>query len=265
MTIKKFSSFVLERYNASDLVGEKDSDDEVKDYKPRSKGEVDFKDLHKKVKVKHPVASEKQHTAEENEIEEAEKKLFPGTPEYKAKFGTDKEKHELKYGKSDVKKLKPYGYRDDPEDSPVSSQGKGRGRPKKIKEEVEDLKELSKDTLKSYTDKASSGKDVHNNPKKNWLNRISGLGRASEKLKKEEVDLEEDVFTDLKKIVEKKQTMPVKFANGKMEQVDFQSANAVLSLYKKVNEQNKLKIERMVNSSPVNFMKVFELAIGDVK
>jgi hypothetical protein len=48
----------------------------------------------------------------EVEIDEAEKKLFPGTPEYKAKFGTDKEKHELKYGKSDVKKVTPYGYRD---------------------------------------------------------------------------------------------------------------------------------------------------------
>lgn len=49
---------------------------------------------------------------EEVELDEAEKKLFPGTPEYKAKFGTDKEKHELKYGKSDVKKITPYGYRD---------------------------------------------------------------------------------------------------------------------------------------------------------
>jgi hypothetical protein len=49
---------------------------------------------------------------EEVELDEAEKKLFPGTPEYKAKFGTDREKHEAKYGKSDVKKLAPYGYRD---------------------------------------------------------------------------------------------------------------------------------------------------------
>jgi len=49
---------------------------------------------------------------ESKELDEAEKKLFPGTPEYKAKFGTDREKHEAKYGKSDVKKLAPYGYRD---------------------------------------------------------------------------------------------------------------------------------------------------------
>jgi hypothetical protein len=53
-----------------------------------------------------------QGSSKEKLPEEAEKKLFPGTPEYKAKFGTDKEKHELKYGKSDVKKVTPYGYRD---------------------------------------------------------------------------------------------------------------------------------------------------------
>jgi hypothetical protein len=50
----------------------------------------------------------------ESNIEE--KVLWPGTPEYKKKHGTDKEKHELKYGKSDVKKLKPYGYRDNDSD-----------------------------------------------------------------------------------------------------------------------------------------------------
>lgn len=66
---------------------------------------------------------------------EAGEKLWPGTPAWKAKFGTDKEKHELKFGKSDVKKLKPYGYRDDPEDSPMSAQTKGRGRPKKVRTE----------------------------------------------------------------------------------------------------------------------------------
>jgi hypothetical protein len=60
-----------------------------------------------------------------------------------------------------------------------------------MKEKVEQVDELKKSTLASYVDKASSGKDVHNNPKKNWLNRISGLARASEKLKKEEVELEE--------------------------------------------------------------------------
>jgi hypothetical protein len=49
---------------------------------------------------------------ESKELDEAKKGMWPGTPEYKAKHGTDREKHEAKYGKSDVKKLAPYGYRD---------------------------------------------------------------------------------------------------------------------------------------------------------
>ena len=81
---------------------------------------------------------------ETEEIDEAKKTLWPGTPEYKAKHGTDKEKHEAKYGKSDVKKLAPYGYRDKSEYE----------KTKDMKEEVEELDELSKSTLGSYVDKA---------------------------------------------------------------------------------------------------------------
>jgi hypothetical protein len=104
-----------------------------------------------------------QQTEEQIAEEETGEKLWPGTPAWKAKFGTDKERHELKFGKSDAKKLKPYGYRDDPEDSPMSAQTKGRGRPKKVrtndtgvKEEVESIEELSKTTLASYAKKATS-------------------------------------------------------------------------------------------------------------
>lgn len=103
--------------------------------KPKAKGEADFVAAHK-VEITDIEDQEKEGSAkvvtkdgsgkrkadrldnkqamgeEVEEIDEAEKKLFPGTPEYKAKFGTDKEKHELKYGKSDVKKITPYGYRD---------------------------------------------------------------------------------------------------------------------------------------------------------
>ena len=68
-------------------------------------------------------------TKEEAEIEEA----WPGTAEYKAKHGTEEEKWEAKYGKSDAKKLEPYGYRgasgSDTEEKPDNiSKPKGRGR-----------------------------------------------------------------------------------------------------------------------------------------
>jgi hypothetical protein len=59
MTIKTFKSFFSEN-DAKDYIAPKDSDDEVKDIKPRSKGEVDFQKSHKMTHTKHPVAGDHQ-------------------------------------------------------------------------------------------------------------------------------------------------------------------------------------------------------------
>ena len=45
---------------ANDYISQKDDDDEVKDIKPRSKGEKEFKDKHKVDKKNHPVADDDQ-------------------------------------------------------------------------------------------------------------------------------------------------------------------------------------------------------------
>ena len=79
----------------------------------------------------------------------------------------------------------------------------------------------------------------------------------------EEFEISEDVFSDLKKIVESKKEQYVKFSNGKSEQVDVQTAKKILEFHKKINEQNQQKVERMVSSSPTNFMKVLDLAMGN--
>ena len=72
---------------------------------------------------------------EVDQVEEA----WPGTPEHKAKFGTDLEKHQAKYGKSNVKKLEPYGYRgasgSETPETAADATKIGRGR-KKMKEET---------------------------------------------------------------------------------------------------------------------------------
>ncbi len=47
---------------AQDYKVEKDDDEEVKGYKPRSKGEEDFANLHTVTKKVHPVATDAQHT-----------------------------------------------------------------------------------------------------------------------------------------------------------------------------------------------------------
>lgn len=57
------------------------------------------------------------------------------------------------------------------------------------KEEVEELSELSKETLKSYQDKAMKTPPSKNS---NWVSRISGVARSAEKLKKEEVEQVEE-------------------------------------------------------------------------
>jgi hypothetical protein len=288
MTIKRFKSF-LEQNIAADYVAPADDDEEVKDYKPRSKGEEKFKNLHKVEVTPHPVAKKHQHTAEETAVDEV---MFPGSPEYKAKFDPKYNKYDPNGEMRKKLALKPYGDREDPEDSPVSNQTKGRGRPRKYadkNEEVEPIDELSKSTLASYAKKAShdarikmatgkdferisitskkpaykaSAQDWENKYKSDARRREAGVNRAIDKLAKEEVELEEEVMSDLKKIVEKKQVMNVKFTNGRTEEVDLNTAKAILELHNRVDEQNKMKIERMVNSSPTNFMKVVDIAMG---
>lgn len=58
------------------------------------------------------------------------------------------------------------------------------------KEEVEQIEELSKETLKSYQDKAMKTPPSKNG---NWVSRISGIARSAEKLKKEEVEQIEEL------------------------------------------------------------------------
>jgi len=68
--MKTFKSFINEASIAQDYVAPKDSDDEVKDIKPRSKGEDDFKKSHKMTHTKHPVAGDHQFDGSIKEIKE---------------------------------------------------------------------------------------------------------------------------------------------------------------------------------------------------
>jgi len=59
--MKKFKN-LFEQSPASDYKVKKDEDAEVKDIKPRSSGEEQFKNMHKVEKKGHPIASDVQHT-----------------------------------------------------------------------------------------------------------------------------------------------------------------------------------------------------------
>ena len=72
--MKKFKQF-FDEASAKDHVVPKDDDDEAKDYKPRSKGEKEFKDKHKVEKKKHPVADDSVHTGDIKKVKKEEVEL----------------------------------------------------------------------------------------------------------------------------------------------------------------------------------------------
>ena len=61
--MKKFKDLLSEQI-AADYKGKRDDEKEVKGYKPRSKGEEDFANMHTVDKVDHPVAEPEQHTGD---------------------------------------------------------------------------------------------------------------------------------------------------------------------------------------------------------
>ena len=61
--MKKFKDLLSEQI-AADYKEKKDDEKEVKGYKPRSKGEEDFANMHTVDKVIHPVAEPEQHTGD---------------------------------------------------------------------------------------------------------------------------------------------------------------------------------------------------------
>lgn len=87
------------------------------------------------------------------------------------------------------------------------------------KEEVEELDELSKDTLSSYHQKsqaAMSNALKTNNPKelKKIGKRLTGSGRAYQRLKKEEVDLDEGILKSFHTIAKKPWSQTVRDSKG---------------------------------------------------
>ena len=80
---------------------------------------------------------------------------------------------------------------------------------------------------------------------------------------KEEVELFEGKVMDaLKDIVDNKCAKSVNFGNGKSIKIDMTSANAMLNLHKKLNDQNKKKMEDKIEQSPEMFMKLMDVAFG---
>ena len=76
----------------------------------------------------------------------------------------------------------------------------------------------------------------------------------------EEIELSEDVVSDLQDIVKSKSIKEVKFKDGKKQKVDLTTASMVLSMHKALNTQNKKKVESMLNDSK-KFMQIVQFAM----
>ena len=82
----------------------------------------------------------------------------------------------------------------------------------------------------------------------------------------EESDLSEGkVFDALQDIVRTKGAKKVKFANGKSVTVDMTTANAMIQLHKKLNDQNKQKMVDSIEKSPEMLIKLMDVAFGKGK
>jgi hypothetical protein len=73
--------------------------------------------------------------------------------------------------------------------------------------------------------------------------------------------MKEGVLEDLKDIVSSKSVKEVKFTDGKKQKVDMTTASMVLNVHKQLNDENKAKVERMLNDSK-KFMQIAQFSMN---
>jgi hypothetical protein len=73
--------------------------------------------------------------------------------------------------------------------------------------------------------------------------------------------IDEGVLEDLKDIVSSKSMKEVKFTDGKKQKIDMTTASMVLNVHKQLNDENKTKVERMLNDSK-KFMQIVQFSMN---
>ena len=101
MKLQKFRHYIDEA-NAQELVPVKDDDKEATEYKPRSKGEEDFKNMHKVIKSDaepkgqdHIFNGDRKEVKEE--VEDEKKKLIEGVLDTLRKIVKEKQAQQVKF------------------------------------------------------------------------------------------------------------------------------------------------------------------------
>ena len=239
--IQKFKSYISENGQPSgDFVAPKDDEKEVTTYQPRAKGEQDFANMHKVEKVDYAPYPGQDH-------------VFNGTPM--------KEETDLEEGLEDKG------------DNPANRQHlcaknvvhEDWGDGVCIAEEHADPDEDGHVEWYDVMFKHGLERQVPVAEMKVTKSEAHLHASKSKKKVNEQVELElteGKVLDALQKIVDKKQMGKVKFANGKTLTVDMTTANAMVNLYKKVNDRNKEKMAQAIEKSPDMFMKLMDVAFG---
>lgn len=75
-----------------------------------------------------------------------------------------------------------------------------------------------------------------------------------------DINVHQDVMSQLKSIVENKSTQNITFKDGKSMRVNESTAKAVLNTYNELNHENKKNVSAMVNESKEKFSKVVDFA-----
>ena len=292
--IKTFKSFFAEN-DAKDYIAPKDGDDEVKDIKPRSKGEVDFKNTHKMTHTKHPVAGDHQFDGSTKEIKEdyftvqyyngnknavddkfknfktkaeADKYAKKGNSvdrvggEYKAfKVKGVMESVELEEGRADIKKAFLKGPKATGKD--VEKELKKVKKGSKLS--IQHSKGLGRsgigggDVISVKGDKVTIKPTASNGASVIDVKDITSMTLMKESVEEAVKLKNKDIaYTDLELIAKGKKPGSVKFNNGKMETVDAETAKLIVTTLSKLNPNNKKKAIATLNKDPNGFMKVLD-------
>jgi hypothetical protein len=229
MAIKRFKAYVSEEASGSRAVDSKVEGDKLE---PRAQGEKDFKAKHKIQVTKHPVAGDHQFDGDRAEITEEKYLNQKGTGESDDGYADaglfDKSAADKLAKKHKGKAVKDAGGKF------LVQLGEGRVKDQMIKDSE---KMSKKDFIKKY------GKE------------------NADDLYEEELS-EGKVVDQLKDIVSKKSAKPVKFGNGKSEEIDMTTAAALVNMLEKLKPANKAKAEKMLEKSPEGMFQLLDVAFG---
>ncbi len=250
MAIKRFKAYVTE---AASGARPQDSTVEGDKLEPRAQGEKDFKAKHSIETTKHPVAGDHQFNGDRAEITEGKYLNQKGTGESDDGYA-DAGLFDQSAATKLAKKHKGKAVKDAGGKFLVQL-GEGKVKDQMIKDsETMSKKDFIKKYDKEMADDLYEEEDEDED--------------EDEEDEDEESDLEESALVEgkvvdqLRAIISKKSAKPVKFGNGKSEEIDMTTASALVNMLDKLNPANQSKAEKMLEKSPEGMFQLLDVAFG---